>query len=256
MDVFTRRWLGLALSSVVVLSACQADDGSTASPTPATTPPAVTTAAHQVDGCVPDCRYGLTAPGDLPDGEYRTEWFFGGELSVSFDEPWTSGEDSSGEFNAAPVDSPDDVVFFWLDVYPVEDFERVSEVPLTSKGWIEWLHTRAGLDVSEPMAVTIGGLPASAVDIAVATDAVNEEIDNRWCERNICVNFLGFDQWDGLGTWGIAGKLPQRLYFSDVRYDGQDHLFVVALAPTGTIEGFAPRAEAVLDTVTVPVEPA
>ncbi|HUW17205.1 MAG TPA: hypothetical protein VMW94_09015 [Actinomycetes bacterium] len=264
----------MALVASLLFTACDAgipgqpsadDDPTTTTPTSVAPSPAsnssvppsasasATTSAHQVDGCVPGCNLGLTRPGSLPVGDYQTKWFFGGQLRVTFDEPWTSGEDSSGEFHTAPVDMPDDWILYWLDVYPVEDLERVIEVPLTTQGWLDWLPTRAGLEVSAPVATTIGGLPATSVDIAVAPDAVNEDTEAPVCEKTICVLYLGFGQWDNV--WGVMGGFPQRLYFSDVSYGGKDHLFVVALAPVSTLEEFALRAEAVLDTVRAPVEP-
>lgn len=78
-----------------------------------------------IRGCVPACVSGLSRPGPLTTGTYQTEWFFGGEMQVTLESEWTSGEDSTGEFNAMPKATPQDAVFFWEDVYPVRHGTRV-----------------------------------------------------------------------------------------------------------------------------------
>ena len=224
------------------------------------TPSASVSSPAEVPGCVPDCHYGLTVPGDLAGG-YQTEWFFGGELRAKFDGGWTSTEDSSGEFNAFPGNDPDASdygVFFWLDVYPVESFDRVEDVPLTTEGWLDWMRSNPNLQVSEAAEGSIGHLPATVVEVRLSPSAENDELGNSFCEKNTCLNFLGFDQWEDLGTWGIAGKQVQRLYLSDVTYGGEQHVFVVALAPNTPPQPdpFVAATEDLLNTVEVPVDPA
>jgi hypothetical protein len=219
-----------------------------------TTSNSVSDPAQRVSACVPDCGFGLTQPGRLPSG-YRTEWFFGGMMTASFDGAWESAEDSTAEFRVAQVGEPNDAIFFWLDVYAVERFERVRDVPLTADGIVGWLGANPNLDASEPRPGAIGGLPATVIDVSISRSAENDEGGNPYCERRTCINYLGFDQWDRLGTWGIAGDQVHRLYLSNVRYGGGGHLFVAAIAVERNLESFAPRAEAVIASVRVPVEP-
>ena len=77
---------------IVLLAGCsgEATTNDSAATSFVPTSSASTSSAAGVPGCVPDCNYGLTVPGDLA-GEYQTEWFFGGgELHANFDGPWMS----------------------------------------------------------------------------------------------------------------------------------------------------------------------
>jgi hypothetical protein len=47
-------------------------------------------------------------------------------MHVTFKGTWTSGEDSTGEFNAMPKATPQNAVFFWENVYPVRYGNRVQ----------------------------------------------------------------------------------------------------------------------------------
>jgi hypothetical protein len=205
---------------------------------------------------VPACVSGITKPGDLPEGEYDTDWFFGGEMRLTFDAGWTSGEDSTGEFSASPLASPEDVIVFWEDVYPIENGNRVKGVPLTVAGLLGWLRSSSQVDVSPSTPGTIGDLPATVVDVTLAPDAVNDE-DNAYCRTRTCALFLDFPQWVGLG-WGIAGSQVQRFYLSDLTYGGEDHLFVVVVYPdkAADMESFGSRADRLIATVRVPADPA
>ena len=188
-----------------------------------------------IQGCVPSCNTpGLTEPGPLPPGTYETQWFFGGEMVVTLEE---------------------NGVFFWEDVYPIEDGMRVDGVPPTAAGLLDWLTSSSQVDVSSPTRGTIGDLPATVVDVSLAPNAVNDE-DNAYCRDRTCALFLGFPQWDG--PWGIAGGQVQRIYLTDVTYGGQDHLFVVVIYPDDPedMKTFSGTAERLIDTVRVPATPA
>jgi hypothetical protein len=217
---------------------------------------------------MPACKDGnSTTPGFLPQGDYQTEWFFGGEMTLTLDDAeWTSREDSTGEFVVSPLSAPDENdILFWEDVYPIEpkdvywDFpvhmktvDRVKGVPPTAAGMLDWLRSSSQLKISKPTAGTIGDLPATVVDVSVAADAVN---DDRNCPVRACVNFLGFPQWDG--PWGIAPG-PVRFYLSDVSYGGQKHLFVAAIYPANPadMKTLGPAGERLISTVRVAADPA
>jgi hypothetical protein len=207
-----------------------------------------------IRGCVPACLHGIIEPGDLPKGEYRTVWFFGGEMRLTFERGWTSTQDSSGEFRASPLYAPDENdILFWEDVYPVENGERVKGVPRTAAGLLDWLTSSTQLEVSAPTPGAIGAFPATVVDIRLAPDAVNDDPN---CPSRVCANFMGFPQWDG--TFGIAGRQVQRFYLSDVTYGGRDHLFVAVIYPQKPTDMKALRVagERLIATVRVPADPA
>jgi hypothetical protein len=206
---------------------------------------------------MPACEDGNSmVPGDLPEGEYQTEWFFGGEMKLTFDAGWTSREDSTGEFHASPLDTPENDIDFWEDVYPVKPntVKRIKGVPLTAAGLLGWMRSSSQLEVSAPTPGTIGDLPATVVDVMVADDAVNDDPKN--CPVRACVNFLGFSQWDG--PFGIASGQVQRFYLSDVTYGGRDHLFVAVIyaATSASMKTLRPAAEHLIGTVRVPASPA
>jgi hypothetical protein len=262
--------LAMALLGAACTSASSTSDSfprSSASE-PASEPPmSASEDTGELDGCMPACKDGnLIVPGDLPEGEYDTVWFFGGELRLTLDAGWTSREDSTGEFVVSPIYAPDvNDILFWEDVYPVEppggadtwhSFDKVEPikgVPSTAAGLLDWMTSSPQLEVSKPTAGAIGDLPAMVVDVSVADDAVDDDPKN--CPVRACVNFLGFPQWDG--AWGIAGG-PVRFYLSDVTYGGRDHLFVAAIYPVdpADMKTLGRAGERLISTVRVAADPA
>ena len=206
-----------------------------------------------IQGCVPSCNTpGLTRPGPLPPGPYETFFFFGGEMVVELNEPWSSHEDSTGEFALTLDATPENGVFFWEDVYPVEDETRVDGVPMTVDGLLDWIHKDPRLEATAPQRGQIGDLPATILDVTISKGAKNEDSS---CPTDTCVLWLGFPQWDG--SWGIAEPQVQRLYLSDVTYGGKTHLFVAVVYPDdpADMEAFSPQGEDLLATVQVPATP-
>lgn len=274
MRVRVSAWIAraAAVSLVAMIGACTTGGSDPSSATSVAQASASTAStADAIPGCVPACGAGgRIDPVDLPGGEYRTDGFFGGAMSATFGAGWTSPEDSSGEFAAVPSDGTGGVLF-WLDVYPVERFERVEGVPLTADAVVGWLRANPNLDVTEPVAGTIGELPATVVDVSLAADAKNEPIvlsrsvgqtaeDIAYCHQGgrVCAFFLGFPQWfPEPGVWGLGvrGEV-QRMYFSDVTYGGRDHLFVAVVyanPPTAGQQAMFDRGQRILDTIRVPV---
>jgi hypothetical protein len=251
-------WCFAALLALLV-PACGGGSSAAGSPTTTSSTPSRSAGAEEevdpIEACVPACVTGYTEPGDLPVGVYETEHFFGGEMHVTFEDGWTSGEDSTGEFAIAPVATPENGIYFWEDIFPVENGRRVR-VPNTAAGLLEWIRSSGRVDASEPVAGAIGELPAMVVDVTVAPDAENEEVGNPYCERRTCILFLGFPRWNA--PWGIAGDQVQRLYLADVTYGGKAHVFVAVVYPydEADLDAFQATADPVLETIRVPAEPA
>jgi hypothetical protein len=254
-----RNAIGALLTMALLGTACSSTSPTSA---PSTQPPSET--AVDLPGCIPGCgETDMIEPGELPEGEYQTEWFFGGEMRLTFDDAgWTSKEDSTGEFQTSPPGAPDNDILFWEDVYPVrppggattwtsgDKPKRIKGVPLTVAGLLGWMRSSSQLDVSAPTHGAIGDLPATVVDVRVADDALDEEPED--CPSRACVNFIGFPQWDG--AWGLA--YPARFYLSDVTYGGRDHLFVVAIYPADpTDTETLGSAERLISTVHVAASP-
>jgi hypothetical protein len=207
-----------------------------------------------IQGCVPSCNTpGITQPGPLSPGPYETQWFFGGEMVIELEEWWSSHEDSTGEFALTLDATPENGVYFWEDVYPVEDGQRVDGVPMTVAGMLDWIREDPRLEASAPQRGRIGDLTATVVDVAVSKGAENEDPA---CPSDTCVLWLRFPQW--FGPWGIAEPQVQRFYLSDVTYGGKTHLFVAVVYPDdpADMEAFAPHGEDLLATVQVPATPA
>src|SRR5215217_326293 len=217
----------------------------------------------KIRGCVPECLYGGTDPGDLPGGSYSTEYFLGGYLTVTFDEPWESHEDQSVEFSASPQGKWDkDTVRFWSDIYPVEGKtfnlkHRAKGVPITTAGWLHWLSNNPNLRVSDPKKATIGedDLPAKVVDIGISDQAKNDDPGYPPCRRVICQTLLTWPNSDNY--FGIGGSDVVRLYLSDVKYGGKTHLFAIGIyaQDSAGLKAFAPAAEGVIGSVRAPVSP-
>jgi hypothetical protein len=199
---------------------------------------------------VPACNTpGLSRPGPLSTGPYETEWFFGGEMVITLDEPWNVHEDSTGELGLELGSTPQNAVYFWEDVYPLANGDRVDGVPMTVDGMLDWIRKDPRLEATAPHRGKIGDLPATVVDVSISKDAPNEDPT---CPVDVCVGWLGFPQWEGV--WGIAGQQVQRVYLSDVTYGGQTHLFVTAVYPDlpWDMEFFVAHAEDLIATVQVP----
>jgi hypothetical protein len=196
---------------------------------------------------------GIVKPGNLPTGEYQTQYFFGGRMQVTLNGNWASDEDSTGGFNLSPRGSRD-AIFFWEDVYPLENGARVEGVPITAAGLLDWLSKSPRLKTTTPVAGKIGeAIPATIVDVSVPAGAKNEDPT---CVGvyDVCILFLGFPQWGD--QWGIAGPQVQRFYIADVSYGRATHVFVAVIYPDDPAnrESFRAIAEPLIASVRVPVD--
>jgi hypothetical protein len=207
-----------------------------------------------IRGCAPQCLPpGMTEPGSLPSGSYKTHYFFAGQMRLTFEKGWTGTEDSTGEFGAAKNRDTDYRVVFWEDVYPQKDGQRVKGVPVTAGGVLDWLRANRNLRVRAPHKDAIGAdLPARVVDVSIADGAVNDDPE---CPAKACANFLGFPQWGE--PYGIAGDSVTRLYLSDVKYGGQNHLFVAAVEGSSKpdLDTRLAAAKRLIASVQVPATP-
>lgn len=219
---------------------------------------AQTEATATIQGCAPQCLPpNITYPGKVPKGAYKTEYFFAGQMTVVFDKGWAVGEDSTGEFAAWENRKPDFRVIFWEDVFPTrhkQGLTRMNGVPLTTDGVVGWLRANPNLSVTAPRKGTIGSdLPATVVDVSVASKASNDDPD---CPAKPCANFLGFPQWGE--PYGIAGGGVTRFYLADVKYGGETHLFVAAVEGIDKtqLDAGLPAAERLIESAKVPADPA
>ena len=222
-----RRLISLAL--VYVLSvACSGSGGSASAsavgaasvaPTAATSP-----AMTPIPGCLPACgEPNLIRPGDLPAGDYTTQYFFGGQLTVPVPAGWTSFEDSTGEFGLRPQGTEDRALLFWIDVYPIVDgtFKPVEGFDGTAKAMVEWIEANPNIAVIEKATGSLGGLEATVLDVGRSSKAVNVDEE---CPADVrpCVGLVSFPQWDG-AFYSQGGPFHVRLVALDATWGGESH---------------------------------
>lgn len=223
-----------------------------ASAAPTATPTAAASAgATPIPGCLPACGTPhLVRPGDLPAGDYTTQYFFGGQLTVTVPAGWTSFEDSTGELGLRPRGPEDRALLFWIDVYPIVDgtFEPVVGFDGTAKAMVDWIEANPNITVIEKGTGTLGGLEATTLDFGRSPQAVNVDTE---CPADLrpCVGLLSFPQWDG-GFYSQGGPFHLRMVAADTTWGGEPHAVYalidamsdavfaeLALAATEMIEG-------------------
>jgi len=165
-------WLTTAF--LLALTGCGGSSGKAAPSTPAPSTsmaaPATTTPAEpkRLRGCVPACIMGLTRPGEVRAGRYRTAYFLDGFMRLRFPKGWAVTEDSSGELSSGRSGGEFHVEF-WVDIYPTKPgkgLEKVPGVPNTAKGLLGWLRSDPNLVVGPSTAGSIGKFPATVADVA------------------------------------------------------------------------------------------
>lgn len=247
-------WLALAVA------ACQGTGQSTPSPATAVASPAPTAAptnapsaaATPIPGCLPQCVFGeRTEPGDLAAGDYTTKNFFGGQLTVTLPEGWSSFEDSTGEFGLrSPVigDADGPALIFWIDIYPVIDpgSEPVPGVERTVDGVVAWLRANPNLEVLSEGPATIGDLTAVALDLGPAADATNVD-PGCPAELQPCVGLFSYPEW-GDGIFSEGGPFHLRLVAAEATWGGQTHA-VYAMIDAADEAAFAAMAPGMMEII-------
>src|SRR5215831_13461921 len=116
------RIVVLTLAAGLLAAACSSSGGSqqpshpagAAGGTPHSASAAPVPVPSPIKGCVPACNpAGLTRPGSIPVGPYKTQWFFGSQMVITPSEPWSIHEDSTGEFALTLDSAPQNSVLFW-----------------------------------------------------------------------------------------------------------------------------------------------
>lgn len=164
---------------------------------------------------------------------------------MTFPDAWESHEDQGVEFSSFPKGKEDEqTVRFWLDIEPVSVGERVTDVPITVKGWSDWLTSNPDLAVTRAGSGRIGSIQAIAFDVSVADTADIEP----GCEGHKCMDILTWPRSDNYYAIGDSLWDPMRLLLADVEYDGATHLLAAAVHAPFEMKAFLPIAERLLDT--------
>jgi hypothetical protein len=205
-------------------------------------------------------------PGLIGPGPYTTVGFLDGQLTVTYPAAWESHEDQGVEFSSAPRGKwKIHRVLFWEDIVPrVATFQDptghvVAGVPRTVAGWLTWLASNPAFTVSDPRPTTIGqmAIPATVVDIGIATDAPNEDPYCKTQLKTTCVALLSWPHsGENIYSWAAPGLI--RMYLADVAYGGKHHLLAVAVEglSAADLKAFLPEAKTVIASAQAPIEPA
>ena len=163
----------------------------------------------------------LTRPGPL-SGDYATQNFFGGQLTVTVPAGWEGFEDSTGELAVGPAGSEDARVEFWIDVYAVLDptGTRDPKVGLSAAAMTSWIAKNPNLTVLSRKPATFGGLPAEALDWQRSPAAKNSD-EGCPLELRPCVIEFGYKEWDGVFAEG--GPFRDRLVIANATWGGTQH---------------------------------
>jgi hypothetical protein len=229
----------IRLITIAMLVAGCTGTATTPVPAPAaeTAPPSTTPDLTPIPGCLPECVPGsLSRPGPLPEGEYTTKHFFGGQLTVSVPKGWVGMEDSTGEFRLVTEGHEDRGVQFWIDVYPIVDgtFEPVQGFDGTAAGMVEWIEANPNVEVTDKGLGSLGGLQATTLEFGPSPGAINADPE---CppQYQPCVGLLSFPQWGG-NVYSQGGPFHLRLFAVDATWGGVRHgLYAIIEAPNGGV---------------------
>jgi hypothetical protein len=208
-----------------------------------------------IPGCLPDCvEPNLVRPGSLPAGDYTTQFFFGGHLTVTIPDGWTSFEDSTGEFALRPEGTEDRAVLFWIDVYPIVDgtFEPVAGFDGTAKAMVAWIEANPNITVIEKGPGSLGGLEATTLEFLPSDEAVNVDPG---CPPEVqpCVGLLSFPQWRG-EFFSQGGPFHEQLVAVDATWGGESHAVYVMIdaANEAAFREIEPAAMEMIESARLP----
>lgn len=138
-------------------------------------PPAVSEAPSSATGSECPNAHGGTCLGPIPAGEYRTTTFQP-QTSYTVPDGWTNFEDLPGNFLLFHQQDTQDGALggSYLGIYSNVHAAAIScaetaqsEVGTTPAELIAWYQSVPGLIVSEPLAVTVGGLDGHQIDLSL-----------------------------------------------------------------------------------------
>jgi hypothetical protein len=160
-----------------------------------------------------------SGPEPLAPGTYTTKSF---QPAVTFTVPagWTNPTDTAAYFNLMPtLDDANGVHLF----HNPQALSQAANCPASAQpgvgsssvAMIAWIRSLKGFSVTQPALATVGGLPATAIDIAIASS---------WTQSCPFANGLPavplfYDAATSL-RWVVAGDERLRLYFVDVPGSG------------------------------------
>jgi hypothetical protein len=184
--------------------------------------PTAIASATPIPGCLPACVTGMLMRPGLLTGDYTTNIFFGGQLTLTVPSGWEGFEDSTGELAIGPAGSEDGRVEFWIDAYAAVDSsgKRDETVDTTADAIAAWIVSNPNLDILDRQSAMFGALPAEAFDWMKRADGENSDPD---CPAELlpCVSLFGYPEWDGAFVEG--GPARDRLVIAKATWGGTPH---------------------------------
>ena len=167
----------VSVALIALLSGCSSPSSGAADP--GTTPAAVDSGPSAATSSYCPNSHGGSCLGPLPAGEYRTTTFEP-QLTYTVPDGWTNMEDLPGNFWLYQQrDSQEGArggsylgIFSNVHAAAIECVEAWQDgVGITPAELASWYQTVPGLTVSEPLAVTVGGLDGLQVDFSLEPGA-------------------------------------------------------------------------------------
>jgi len=205
---------------------------------PATTSPAPTTVAPTTT--LPAALF-PAAPAPLTAGRYAASTFQP-NLTVAVPDGWRLGTQRSDLLELTPADSDSDVLSVIKAVRPLRrdrtfptgpDTQGAGAVEPAPANFVDWLRSHDRLSVSQPAAVTVGGVAATQVDVTLRAGYAPD-----FCGR--CVSILQLD--DGI-VFSLLEANVSRIYSFTT---GGAQILVVLEAPPDRMQAFASRVDAIV----------
>ena len=272
-----RRIVGLAVASLLFAACSSGSSGGTslapsasvAAPSTAATASTAPSASSAyvkpsiaapsptaIPGCLPGCvTPDLTRPGDLQQGDYTTQNWFGHQFTINVPAGWTSFEDSTGEFGLRPKASEDRQLMFWLDVYPIVDDglgHPIDGFDGTAKSLVAWIEADPNVEIIKKTTDHIGPVDATTLELGRSPKAKNLDPG---CppEARPCVGLFSFPQWDGF--YSVGGPFHIKIYAADATWGGEKHAVyaVIDANDVSIYADFAPVATKMIEKARLPL---
>ncbi|MFN8630529.1 MAG: hypothetical protein U0838_09495 [Chloroflexota bacterium] len=115
-----------------------------------------------------------SAPTAIQPGTHTTTSF---KPATTYTVPagWTSVADSAGYFGITLASDPDNGFYLFHNVQALSQDPSCPKAPepgvgTSSAALVTWIRSLKGLNVSQPMMVKLGGLPATQIDVSIHAD--------------------------------------------------------------------------------------
>ncbi len=160
--------------------------------------------------------------GPIQAGSFTSQGLLPG-MEMTVGDSWFNSADNLEELQ---LDQSDNALRFWRNPGASSPTgELLADVPRTPQGLTEWLVSNPNVDVSAPEQTTVGGVPATTLEVTISPDNVNVDPG---CPSDVrsCLRLLWIAPHHDLAI-GYGEAI--RLYMFNVETGGADEMMVVSL---------------------------